>query len=217
MKYGQDLIAAGHKEEARYWMDLWERLLPEDEVVHQYGCLTKAATVHTQAEAEELIEEIRGKIEDPETGQERREKKDTELYLETLTKIWRRLGYSRELARLRAELLYTEEDSELEWLAQEIHGYQIHKERRAEVFKLLGDVRRKQGQTELAFQLYRQALDCAQPSYIKTELSRIFLNDLYRGGRKISTYAANGDATEAMDLWLEKYGSIDEIKKLIEK
>ncbi len=217
MKYGQDLIAAGHKEEARYWMELWERLLPEDEEVHQYVCLTKAAVVRTQAEAEGIIEEIREKLEDSDNGPERRQRRKEEHYEETLVKAFRRLGYPKELAQLRAELLYTEDESELEWLAQEIRGYQIHKDKRAEVYKLLGDVRRKQGQTEQAFVYYRQALEYAKPSYVKTEISRIYLTDLYRGSRRAAAYAAKGDASEFLDLWLEKYGTIEELKELVKQ
>lgn len=214
----QKLIDAKQKPEALELMELWSRLLPEDETVHEYLCLAKVAAVRTQSALEEVVEEIREKLDDSEDGPDKKERpKETDMYRKAMTRAWRRLGYPQELAKLRTELVYTEEQSELEWLAEEIRNFQINKDKRAEVYKLVGDVRRKQGQTEQAFDNYFKALEYARPSYVKTELSRIFLADMYRGSRRASVYAASGDASEYLDSWLGKYGSLEDIQKLLEK
>lgn len=214
----QKLIDAKQKPEALELMELWSRLLPEDETVHEYLCLAKVAAVRTQSALEEVVEEIREKLDDSEDGPDKKERpKETDMYRKAMTRAWRRLGYPQELAKLRTELVYAEEQSELEWLAEEIRNFQINKDKRAEVYKLVGDVRRKQGQTEQAFDNYFKALEYARPSYVKTELSRIFLADMYRGSRRASVYAASGDASEYLDSWLGKYGSLEDIQKLLEK
>ncbi|MDO4276889.1 MAG: LicD family protein [Eubacteriales bacterium] len=214
----QNLIDVKQKQEALELMELWSRLLPEDETVHEYLCLAKVAAVRTQSALEEVLEEIREKLDDSEDGPDKKERpKETDMYRKAMIRAWRRLGYPQELAKLRTELLYTEEQSELEWLAEEIRSCQINKDKLAEVYKLVGDVRRKQGQTEQAFENYFKALEYAKPSYVKTELSRIFLADMYRGSRKASVYAAGGDASEYLDSWLGKYGSIEDIYKLLER
>lgn len=218
LKYCQDLLDAGQKAEALLWIELWSRLLPEDELVHEYLCLARVKAVHTQRELEEVIEEIREKLDDSEDGPEKKQRpKENDLYRKAMTEAWKRLGYPEQLAKLRTELVYTDGDSELEWLAEEIRGCKILKECRAEVYKVLGDTRRKQGRTAEAFENYFKALKHVKHSYVKTELARIFLADLYRGSRKCSAYAARTDAMEFMNNWLNKYKSQEDIQALIKK
>lgn len=206
------------------------RLLPEDEAVKDYLWLAKVSAARTTSELEAIIEEIVKKpntSKDEDAGEnagdgagesaEGDDDEEAEVSNKALTRAWERLGYPRELAALRAELSYTEDQSELEWLAEKIRNYHIKKEKRAEVFKLVGDVRKKQGNTRLAFENYKKAMECAGPSYVKTELDRIFMKDFYYGGRKASLYAKRGDAVEFLDNWLGKYGSIEEIKALFDK
>lgn len=213
----QSLIDNKMKQEALELMELWSRLMPEDEEVHEYLCLAKVTAVRTQSALEEVVEEIREKLDDSEDGPDKKERpKENDMYRTAMTKAWRRLGYPEGLAKLRTELVYTEEQSELEWLAEQIRAFKINKDKRAEVFKLVGDVRRKQGQTEQAFKSYLEALKYAKShTYVKTELSRIFLTDLYRGGRRASVYAQNGDAGEFLDSWLGKYGTLEDIRELV--
>lgn len=213
----QSLVDNKMKQEALELMQLWSRLMPEDEEVHEYLCLAKVTAVHTQSALEEVVEEIREKLDDSEDGPDKKERpEENDMYRKAMTRAWKRLGYPEGLAQLRTELVYTDEQSELEWLAEEIRAFQINKDKRAEVLKLVGDVRRKQGRTEQAFKSYLEALKCAKNrSYVKTELSRIILTDLYRGGRKASTYAMGGDASEFLDSWLDKYGTLEDIRELV--
>ena len=164
------------------------------------------------------MEEIRGKLDDSEDGPDKKERpKENDMYRQAMTRSWKRLGYPEGLAQLRTELVYTDEQSELEWLAEQIRAFQINKNKRAEVLKLVGDVRRKQGRTEQAFKSYLKALKYAKDrSYVKTELARIILTDLYRGGRKASAYAMGGDASEFLDSWLGKYGTLEDIRGIVE-
>ena len=85
------------------------------------------------------------------------------------------------------------------------------REKRAQVYKVIGDVRRKQGQTEAAFQNYLEALRQNGSGFVRTELSRIFLTDLYEGSKRAAVYAKAGDASEFLNQWLGKYGSIEAV------
>lgn len=217
LKYCLDLLDGGEKQEARRWMELWGRLLPDDEETAEYLCLARVYTAEHQSELEELLEQIREVLDHSEDGPERKERPaETDIYRRAMRKAWTRLGYPDELAGYRTEIIYTEDTGELEWIAEEIRGYMIsHKDKNAFGYKLIGDIRRKQGQTELAFRNYREAVDAGARSFLKKELSRIFLNDLYRGGRRLSVYAKNGNAEGFLDTWLAKYGSTEELKSFV--
>ncbi|MFR8312413.1 MAG: hypothetical protein ACLVBP_08755 [Ruminococcus sp.] len=52
---------------------------------------------------------------------------------------------------------------------------------------------------------------------MRTELSRIFLTDLYEGSKRAAVYAKAGDASEFLNQWLGKYGSIEEIQQLVKE
>ena len=118
---------------------------------------------------------------------------------------------------VRTDLVYTSEADDLEWLAERAKDGQIRKEKRAQVYKVIGDVRRKQGQTEAAFQNYLEALRQNGSGFVRTELSRIFLTDLYEGSKRAAVYAKAGDASEFLNQWLGKYGSIEEIQQLVKE
>lgn len=90
----------------------------------------------------------------------------------------------------------------------------MRKQWNCETYKLLGDIRKKQGQTKLAFENYFHAMEYEPHSYIKTELSRIFLEDLYKGSRRAGFFAKRTDATEFLDAWLGKYKSQKDLEKL---
>ena len=165
---------------------------------------------------EELIGEILKRI-DAERAESPGENNDIQIYKRALTKAWERLGYPGELARVRTDLVYTSEADDLEWLAERAKDGQIRKEKRAQVYKVIGDVRRKQGQTEAAFQNYLEALRQNGSGFVRTELSRIFLTDLYEGSKRAAVYAKAGDASEFLNQWLGKYGSIEEIQQLVKE
>ena len=105
----------------------------------------------------------------------------------------------------------------MEYLAEEIRSFLVHKEWQGEVYKLLGDIRKKQGRTREAFENYFMALDHEMHPYIKNELSRIFLEDLYDGSRRTRFFAKKADVTEFLNSWLEKYKSQEELQKLLKR
>ena len=214
----EQYLANGGKREALSLMELWSRLIPDDDDIQGAFYLTKVACAHTQSELEKIIDEICAVIETPMLtpfGEEKTPEKKREYYRKALTKAWKRLGYSKELAKLRTQIICTSEESELEWLAEQVRNRQFRKEEKACVYKLVGDVRMKQGQTKEAFSNYKKALETEMPSYVKTELYRIFINDLNDGSTQAKSFAKKTDITVVLDNWLDKYDSIEEIKRIV--
>lgn len=196
---------------------LWEKLLPGDRTVDEYICLARVWEAESMSRMEELAGEITGKINaclaaSKDTGADQ-----IPVYCEALEKAWERLGYPAELARLRVKMLFVDKTEELELLCEEIRSYTILKGKQAEVLKLMGDVRMKQGQTAAAFECYRKALMEAESSFVKKELETIILEDLSQGSRAAAAYAKKTDASGYMDAWLGKYGSQEELRELINK
>lgn len=216
VKTCQQLLDVGQKDGAMKLMALWYRLLPENPSVREYYYLTRASVAKKRSEVEELIGEILKRI-DAERAESLGENNDIQIYKRALTKAWERLGYPGELARVRTDLVYTSEADDLEWLAERAKDGQIRKEKRAQVYKVIGDVRRKQGQTEAAFQNYLEALRQNGSGFVRTELSRIFLTDMYEGSKRAAVYAKAGDASEFLNQWFGKYGSIEEIQQLVKE
>lgn len=216
VKTCQMLLDYGQKEGAMKLMDLWYRLLPDNLPVREYYYLSRANVAKTRQEMEELVEEILKRI-DKENAESPAENNDTEIYKRALTRAWERLGYPTELAGVRTDLVYAKEMDDLEWLAERAKDCQIRKEKRAQVYKVIGDVRRKQGQTDAAFKNYQEAVRQMGTGFIRTELARIFFTDLYEGSRRAAVYAKAGDASDYLDQWLGRYGSIEELQQLVEK
>lgn len=222
LKNCEELLANRNRREALSLMELWNRLIPEDDDIRGALYLAKTACAHTQSEIEKEIAEIRVVIETPmrtsvktEAGSREKTSEEHQMYRKALTKAWRRLGYPKELANLRTQIICTGEESELEWLAEQVRNRQFRKEEKACVYKLVGDVRMKQGQTKEAFSNYKKALEHEMPSYLRTELYRIFINDLNDGSRQAKSFGKKADIMIVLDNWLGKYGSIDDIKKIV--
>lgn len=147
-------------------MEFWSRLMPEDEEIRGALYLAKVSSVRTKGELEELVRELckelgiignsprEGTLEEP-------------VYKEALTCAWQRFGYPKALAEGRTRILCSEEEGEMEYLAEEIRSFLVHKEWQGEVYKLLGDIRKKQGRTREAFENYFLALDHEPHPYIK--------------------------------------------------
>ena len=222
LKNCEELLANRNRREALSLMELWSRLIPEDDDIRGALYLAKTACAHTQSEIEKEIAEIRAVIETPmrtsvktEAGSREKTSEEHQMYRKALTRAWRRLGYPKELANLRTQIICTGEESELEWLAEQVRNRQFRKEEKACVYKLVGDVRMKQGQTKEAFSNYKKALEHEMPSYLRTELYRIFINDLNDGSRQAKSFGKKADIMIVLDNWLGKYGSIDDIKKIV--
>jgi hypothetical protein len=222
LKNCEELLAARRKKEALSLMELWNQLIPEDDDIQGAFYLAKVACARTQSEIEQEINEIRRVIEismlTPVKEKTNKNKKSEEhqMYKKALTRAWKRLGYSKELAALRTQIICTGEESELEWLAEQVRNRQFRKEEKACVYKLVGDVRMKQGQTREAFANYKKALEYEMSSYVKTELYRIFINDLNDGSRQAKSFAKKADITVVLDNWLDKYGSIEDVKRIVQ-
>ena len=216
IKECRKLLDSHQKDEALSMMELWKKLMPEDEEIDGALYLAKVSTVRTKLELEELVNElylkigISDKIEKEALSEEM-------LYREALTQAWQRFGYPEVLAAYHTRLICTDDESEMEYLAEEVRSFLFHKQWQGETYKLLGDIRRKQGQTKEAFENYFKALENMQHPYLKTELSRIFLEDLYKGSRRAAFFAKKADALEFLSVWLDKYGSQEEIQKLLKK
>lgn len=222
LKNCEELLANRNRREALSLMELWSCLIPEDDDIRGALYLAKTACAHTQSEIEKEIAEIRAVIETPmrtsvktEAGSREKTSEEYQMYRKALTRAWRRLGYPKELANLRTQIICTGEESELEWLAEQVRNRQFRKEEKACVYKLVGDVRMKQGQTKEAFSNYKKALEHEMFSYLRTELYRIFINDLNDGSRQAKSFGRKADIMIVLDNWLGKYGSIDDIKKIV--
>ena len=222
LKNCEELLAARRKKEAFSLMELWNQLIPEDDDIQGAFYLAKVACARTQSEIEQEINEIRSVIEMPmltpvkEKTNKNQKSEEHQMYKKALTRAWKRLGYSKELAALRTQIICTGEESELEWLAEQVRNRQFRKEEKACVYKLVGDVRMKQGQTREAFANYKKVLEYEMPSYVKTELYRIFINDLNDGSRQAKSFAKKADITVVLDNWLDKYGSIEDVKRIVQ-
>ena len=222
LKNCEELLAARRKKEVLSLMELWNQLIPEDDDIQGAFYLAKVACARTQSEIEQEINEIRRVIEIPmltpvkEKTNKNKKSEEHQMYKKALTRAWKRLGYSKELAALRTQIICTGEESELEWLAEQVRNRQFRKEEKACVYKLVGDVRMKQGQTREAFANYKKALEYEMSSYVKTELYRIFINDLNDGSRQAKSFAKKADITVVLDNWLDKYGSIEDVKRIVQ-
>lgn len=264
LKSCEELIANHNKKEALALMELWSRLIPEDDDIQGALYLAKTVCARTQSEIEKEIDEIRAvigtqmitpvsveknpgksrkqiksdrtsdetsaddvnrKVSDPSAETEEvkapadiqvKVSEEHKMYRKALTRAWKRLGYSDELAELRTQIICTGEESELEWLAEQVRNRQFRREEKACAYKLVGDVRMKQGQTREAFANYKKALEYEMPSYVRTELYRIFINDLNDGSRQAKSFGKKTDITVVLDKWLDKYESIEDIKKIVQ-
>ena len=264
LKSCEELIANHNKKEALALMELWSRLISEDDDIQGALYLAKTVCARTQSEIEKEIGEIRAvigtqmitpvsveknpgksrkqiksdrtsdetsaddvnkKVSDPSAETEEvkaladiqvKVSEEHKMYRKALTRAWKRLGYSDELAELRTQIICTGEESELEWLAEQVRNRQFRREEKACAYKLVGDVRMKQGQTREAFANYKKALEYEMPSYVRTELYRIFINDLNDGSRQAKSFGKKTDITVVLDKWLDKYESIEDIKKIVQ-
>ena len=106
-------------------MELWKKLMPEDEEIDGALYLAKVSAVRTKAELEELVNElylktgISDKIEKEALSEEM-------LYREALTQAWQRFGYPEVLAAYHTRLICTDDESEMEYLAEEIRSFLVH-------------------------------------------------------------------------------------------
>ena len=103
-------------------MEFWSRLMPEDEEIRGALYLAKVSSVRTKGELEELVRELCKELGI--TGDSPREGTLEEpVYKEALTYAWQRFGYPKALAEGRTRILCSEEEGEMEYLAEEIRSF----------------------------------------------------------------------------------------------
>ena len=212
----QMLLDAGQKDGAKRLIELWGRLLPGNLRIQECYDLVRVSTAKTYTEMEAVAEKIMEQIQKDGRGASGAEK-GKERYRAALTRAWERLGYPKELAQIRTDLIFTKETGDMEWLAEKAKDCQIRKEKRAQVYKLIGDIKRKQGQTDAAFDNYKKAVDCGGKGYVNIELYRIFFADFLEGSKRAAAYAKVLDASEYLDHWLGRYGSTEELQQLVKE
>lgn len=82
--------------------------------------------MRTKAELEELVKELYLKIGI--SGKIEKKPLEEMLYREALTLAWKRFGYPEVLADCRTRFLCTDEVSDMEYLAEEVRSYLVHKQ-----------------------------------------------------------------------------------------
>lgn len=215
----RDFIEKGDYSAAKELTQLWRRLLPQDREIQGYDARVRILLCEDAEELKVLAEEWKTKLwvyqkKSPEKLLE----KEEEACKMALAQAWIQLGYSPEIAKLRVEVVSVNGQQKLELLAKQCAVAENEETKAAgERYKLLGDIKNKQGYSKEAFSYYQKALACPLPDYIKEEVSTIFLKDLYTGSKKAASYAKNTDASEYLDFWLDKYGNIEEIQAFAAK
>lgn len=218
MQHCRNLTEEGAREAAFAWMQLWERLLPEDDTVCAYALLVKASFADSGKERQEAESALKKKIKAYENCSE--ETEAAELLREALSVILMKKGYSAQYAKLEAEVLFTTQVSRLQRLAAEISGdsgedVQCTDKDRAAGYKILGDIRNRMGETQQAFGAYVKALEEEIPDGIREEIADVVLDDLYYGGRRAGSVARKNNAMEFMNRWLDKYGDVRRVLHLM--
>ena len=110
IKECRKLLDSHQKDEALSMMELWKKLMPEDEEIDGALYLAKVSAVRTKSELEELVNElylkigISDKIEKEALSEEM-------LYREALTQAWQRFGYPEVLAAYHTRLICTDDES----------------------------------------------------------------------------------------------------------
>lgn len=220
------LILQELKEEALAWMKLWERLLPEDDVIPAYTLLVKASLAQNTEERGEAEKELRKKIAAYENKWE--ESDAVKVLREALQVILMQKGYSHGMAEMETEVLLTTETSRLQELSDRLYDQTGLKNIKkdgvyeggrdyAAAYKILGDIEKRLGSTRLAFEAYQKALEQVIPDGIREEIQDIILRDLYFGGKKAVAIAKKTDAMEFLNQWLGKYGDLQEVMELVKK
>ena len=210
-------LPTGKKKQHGIWQSSWFRLLPRSERMKSLVYLTLVSTARTVKEMELLTDEMTAFVQVRENG---RRKKNRELYGPALTKAWERLGYPGELAKLRTEILYTEEPGELEWISRKGYGLSDpHKDKLAQVYKLAGDARKKQEvrRNKLLRTVERLWNMLKEKSYARKELSSlILLGSLSWEAHKAARMCWHPQREKSyLDAWLSRYGTVEDLKKLV--
>lgn len=214
LKRCRALIEAGREQEALSWLELWERLLPEDEIFGSYRYLVQVSFAETGEERKSLKEELEKQLKKYENLPEEKKREQTSVLGEAMEVLLKYRGYPRGLARLGAEMLFTVEREKLQGIAERLREYEDNGKDTAIVCRLEGDAQYRMGCTGQAFFFYQKALDHQMFPEDREEIADLILWDLYKGGRKAAAITKKADAMEFLNKWLDKYGDLQQLQEL---
>ena len=211
----KSLVEKGKVQEAVELAALWKELLPEDESIDGYFCLMKLEGLNRPEEIREFLKDIKEKLLQGKSEKTGKLKIENMVYLDICAYGAEKLGFSRKLAKLGTELLYTEDMQKLEELLSQALEQASKEECKPAAFLIAGDILYKQGKTCEAFSYYRKALKKDAPEYVRIEGADRVLKDLKDGSSYIRSFGRKQDLTEFLDAWLGKYESLEEITELL--
>lgn len=211
----KSLVEKGKVQEAVELAALWKQLLPEDESIDGYFCLMKLEGLNRPEEIREFLKDIKEKLLQGKSEKTGKLKIENMVYLDICAYGAEKLGFSRKLAKLGTELLYTEDMQKLEELLSQALEQASKEECKPAASLIAGDILYKQGKTCEAFSYYRKALKKDAPEYVRIEGADRVLKDLKDGSSYIRSFGGKQDLTEFLDAWLGKYESLEEITELL--
>ena len=211
----KSLVEKGNVQEAVELAALWKQLLPEDESIDGYFCLMRLEGLNRPEEIREFLKDIKEKLLQGKSEKTGKLKIENMVYLDICAYGAEKLGFSRKLAKLGTELLYTEDMQKLEELLSQALEQASKEECKPAAFLIAGDILYKQGKTCEAFSYYRKALKKDAPEYVRIEGADRVLKDLKDGSSYIRSFGRKQDLTEFLDAWLGKYESLEEITELL--
>lgn len=211
----KSLVEKGKVQEAVELAALWKELLPEDESIDGYFCLMKLEGLNRPEEIREFLKDIKEKLLQGKSEKTGKLKIENMVYLDICAYGAEKLGFSKKLAKLGTELLYTEDMQKLEELLSQALEQERNEECKPAASLIAGDILYKQGKTCEAFSYYRKALKKDAPEYVRIEGADRVLKDLKDGSSYIRSFGRKQDLTEFLDAWLDKYESLEEIKELL--
>lgn len=222
----RELIENKEYSSAKALADLWSRLLPEDREIQGYALWTAILLCEDTEELRTFAAGQRKKLHFyKRKAYTKLSEKEEDIHKTALAQAWVQLGYSPEMAGIRAEMVWADEQQEIELLSEKLEaciadskdGHAVSRQQTGEEYKLLGDLRSKQGRSVEACSYYQKALEYPLPVCVKDEISTILLSDWYTGSKKAAVYGKKTDVTEYLDFWLDKYESLENIRQLADK
>lgn len=211
----KSLVEKGKVQEAVELAALWKELLPEDESIDGYFCQMKLEGLNRPEEIRGFLKDIKEKLLQGKSEKTGKLKIENMVYLDIYAYGAEKLGFSRKLAKLGTELLYTEDMQKLEELLSQALEQESKEECKPAASLIAGDILYKQGKTCESFSYYRKALKKDAPEYVRIEGADRVLKDLKDGSSYIRSFGRTQDLTEFLNAWLGKYESLEEIKELL--
>ena len=195
---------------------LWKRSFPDDERIRaaeqdvEFSAAVgkKNPQARRNAVCKSISERIRFLTE--------KEKDIPEQYNRTLARNLAIQGWPAGEALLSVRSSFTEDYEVLDQLRTEAETLSCTPAEEGYRSRLLGDILLKQGKTKEAFAAYKKAAGCLPEGPARRQLGRLVLEDLVKGQAKLRIIAPKTDVMDYLDGWLDKYGTIKEIRAMAE-